>query len=230
MEVKRKRGRSPLRTSVYQHAVSGFPEEDQHAVRRIWWGYNSTYVVERKDGSRTWSLGSYYPGLSDYIRWGIKGCNIIKVRVFHRCAGHTELLTWSSLQALALDLVNEGKSWIIIFTNGEVAYTRRGSKSEDKFDHFEFEEFATRNFGCDFGLIEESKMEGTPRSSNPEGMLREQATDSVHRNVGCDSDLVEESSIEERPRSRNLRGRARRGRFRGRAAFSPSSSATEYLG
>lgn len=70
-------------------------------------------------------------------------------------------------QALALDLYNSGVPWIIIFTNGEVAYSRRGSKTDNKFDHFEFEEFATRNFGCDFGLIEESKMEGTPRSSNP---------------------------------------------------------------
>ena len=157
----------PPTTSVYKQAIPGFPEEDEDAVRRIWWGYNNTYVVERKDGSRTWSLGSYYPGLGDYIRWGIKGCNIIKVRVSHLWAGHTKMLTLSSLQALALDPGNEGRMWIIIFTNGEVAYTRRGGKSENKFDHFEFEEFATRNFGCDFGLIEESKMEGTPRSSNP---------------------------------------------------------------
>ncbi|KAK3385438.1 hypothetical protein B0H63DRAFT_543748 [Podospora didyma] len=63
--------------------------------------------------------------------------------------------------------VAELQSWIIIFTNGEVAYSRRGSKSNSKFDPFELEGFATRNFGCDFGLIEESKMKATPRSSNP---------------------------------------------------------------
>ena len=77
----------PPTTSVYKQAIPRFPEEDEDAVRRIWWGYNKTYVVERKDGSRTWPLGSYYLGLSDYIRWGIKGCNTIKVRVFHLCAG-----------------------------------------------------------------------------------------------------------------------------------------------
>jgi len=76
-------------------------------------------------------------------------------------------LTLNWLQALALDLCHSGGAWIIVFTNGEVAYTRRSSKTQTRFDHFEFEEFATRNFGCDFGLIEESKMEGTPRSSNP---------------------------------------------------------------
>ncbi len=84
-------------TSVHKQAISGFPEEDEDAVRRIWWGYNQTYVVERKDGSRTWSLSSYYVGLSDYIRWGIKGCNIIKVRVFRLCASHTESLILNSL-------------------------------------------------------------------------------------------------------------------------------------
>ena len=75
-------------TSVHKYSIPEFPEEDENAVRRIWWGYSNTYVVERNDGSRTWSLGSYYSGLSDYIRWGIKGCNTIKVRVFHLCAGH----------------------------------------------------------------------------------------------------------------------------------------------
>ncbi|KAK0709908.1 hypothetical protein B0T26DRAFT_428483 [Lasiosphaeria miniovina] len=125
---------------------SGFPEEDPDMISRIWWGHSNTYVVERRDGSRTWSLGTNYAGLSDYIRWGVNGCSEIK--------------------ALALDQKN-GQSWIIIFTNGEVAYSRRANKSDDKFDHFGFEEFAARNFGCDFGFMEETKKEATPRSSGP---------------------------------------------------------------
>jgi len=152
---------------VFKEHFPGFPEEDEDSVRRIWWGYNNTYVVERKDGSRTWSLGNHYQGLSDYIRWGIKGCNTIKVWIPQLGDRDRKMLTLNSLQALALDLCHSGGAWIIVFTNGEVAYTRRSSKTQTRFDHFEFEEFATRNFGCDFGLIEESKMEGTPRSSNP---------------------------------------------------------------
>ncbi|KAK3384686.1 hypothetical protein B0T24DRAFT_94841 [Lasiosphaeria ovina] len=117
-------------------AFESFPEEDPGMISRTWWGHSNTYVVEPTDGSRTWSLGNNYAGLSDYIRRGINGC--------------------SEINALALDQKN-GQSWIIIFTNGEVAYTRRANKSDDKFDHFEFEEFATRNFGCDFGFVEEIK-------------------------------------------------------------------------
>lgn len=69
------------RISEYKQTFEDFPEEDEHAIQRLWWGFNKTYVVERKDGSRTWSLGKYYPGLSNYIRWGINGCNTIKVHI-----------------------------------------------------------------------------------------------------------------------------------------------------
>jgi hypothetical protein len=63
--------------------------------------------------------------------------------------------------------MSNGVSWVIVFTNGAVAYSRREDESDAKFDHFEFEEFATRNFACDFGLIEETKREDTPAWCRP---------------------------------------------------------------
>jgi hypothetical protein len=50
-----------------------FPEEDFTKVKRMWWGYNNAYVIERFDGSRTWQLHGNYGKLGDHIRGGIDG-------------------------------------------------------------------------------------------------------------------------------------------------------------
>lgn len=52
-----------------------------------------------------------------------------------------------------------------MFKNGEVAYTRWARSADSKFGHFWFEEFATKNFECDFGFMEEAKKDSTSRSS-----------------------------------------------------------------
>lgn len=52
-------------------------------------------------------------------------------------------------------------------TNGAVAYSRGDRSLGETFDHFEFEDFAAKNFGCDFGLLEETKKDFSPRACGP---------------------------------------------------------------
>lgn len=51
--------------------------------------------------------------------------------------------------------------------SGAVAYTRGDQSLGKTFDHFEFEEFATKNFGCDFGFLEQTEKEFVPRYCLP---------------------------------------------------------------
>lgn len=64
----------------------------------------------------------------------------------------------STHQALSLDKAGT-TAWVLVMANGAVAYSRAGrspGKLGQTFDHFEFEEFATKNFGCDFGALEQT--------------------------------------------------------------------------
>lgn len=65
-------------TEAY-HYPEDFPAENDDVLKRVWWGKDGSYVVDREGGSRTWRLLDHYPGLDMFLRDGIGGCKSIKV-------------------------------------------------------------------------------------------------------------------------------------------------------
>ncbi|KAL8405392.1 hypothetical protein RB596_004311 [Gaeumannomyces avenae] len=102
-----------------------FPDEDFARVNRIWFGYGGAYVVERKNGSKTWNLRQHYSGLGRFFKeYSFK------------------------IKDLAMN-VGSPTEYVLLTTDGSCSYNLR-EEGETGNVKFAFEEYMTTNFGTKF--------------------------------------------------------------------------------
>lgn len=111
----------------------GGRRERSSYIKRVWWGKDDVWLAEKVDGTYVWcdklrGKEGYYYGLT-----------VVLTNDFARC---------KTIKALSMDKT-DGQSWVLVFDNGTVAYSQKVG-----FDKFQFEEWASQNFGCNFGLVE----------------------------------------------------------------------------